>query len=1003
MESIEMGGQRSLAWLRPGRFALCLMLAGALASAQQPGPDLVAFKAGAAARARLADATGVYNDLVAAQVASNGRFNFGAFPAGGSNRSGSQSFNLSFAWPSGPGTSYTTVRVDGQDLVFGQSELPLSGAPVNNQDTSTAIAANSQIRVTQTLSLVLGPNSGRADTVRIAYQLTNLTAAAQQAGLRIMVDTMLAGNDAAPFRIPGLGAITTERLFEGPQVPTFWQAFQSLEKPGIASQGTLIGSGAVTPTRFALANWGHLQGSLYDFVPNTTQSNGDSGIGIWWDNLVLGPSQSVEVVTFYGLGDQSVAQGSVRLGVAAPAEVSPAQPRFQVAATVENPSSELRADVIVELVLPPGLVETAARGRSVASLGDLGPGQSGAAVFEVDASGVAPGTYAFTVKAGPRADPNPVQVTRQVRVLGDGTGPEPPGPVAPASSFLILAPNSPVDPATGQAPLGASLDLRAQLNDANGQPVPGIAPSRVTYTVTPAAGATVTPGTAASDAGGVLTAVLVGLERGEVTVTAAFDGTPFGAPVVLRFDDVLAAQAVYELAAGLHLLAQPVIVRGEAVTGRGRGLLTSVFYDALERRYFAGDGLPSGAVGRGFFIRNTASLNLAADGFLPFTMAPGAVVGELLHLHTYGADEPAGAGSARQVLVGELGLTAFPLQGEWNLLGNPYGFPLTWHLERLEVWVNAARLGTLADPVTWAYVDPYAFVYERGGYRLIFDPALAGFEQVANQIGMLRGFWVRRTPSADNVELRYRPTAASTAVPARAATGQGWTLGLTASSGSGQAHVTIGADASLSRSLAIGLPPAAGEPEVELALLSGADRLAGQVLNRAAGEYGFTAEVTGRAGREVTLTWSGLGRQLPAGYQAVLTDLQSGQRLSMRTRSLYVYQSQGETRRFSVQLSRGSAGALAVQVQAAPTRSRGASLTLVLTQPAQVHLRITSLSGRLVREVASQAAAAGAATVTWDGLDQSGRRVPAGLYQVLAVAESDTGELARAMATVRVP
>ncbi|MCZ7600855.1 MAG: hypothetical protein M5U09_28210 [Gammaproteobacteria bacterium] len=63
---------------------------------------------------------------------------------------------------------------------------------------------------------------------------------------------------------------------------------------------------------------------------------------------------------------------------------------------------------------------------------------------------------------------------------------------------------------------------------------------------------------------------------------------------------------------------------------------------------------------------------------------------------------------------------------------------------------------------------------------------------------------------------------------------------------------------------------------------------------------------------------------------------------------------------------------------------------------------VTSLSGRLVREVASGTVAAGASAVSWDGLDHAGRRVPAGLYQVVAVAESDEGEIARAMTTVSV-
>jgi len=971
------------------RWTAGLLVLGATALAQQPGTELAAFKNGAAARSRAADAAGVYNDFIAAQVGGNGRFNFGAFPDGGAALDGSQSFNLSFAWPSSPGTSYTTVRVNGADLVFGQSELPLVSGPTNAGDVSTCVAENSQVRVLQELSIVNGPNSGRADTIRIRYQVTNLTNVSQQVGLRIMIDTMLANNDAAPFRIPGVGAVTTERMFTGTAVPSFWQAFQSLENATTASQGTLITNDAVTPTRFAVANWGRLQSSPYDFTADETQSTGDSGIGIWWDNLSLAPQQTAEVATFYGLGDQSVAQGSVSLGVSGPAEVSLGQPQFQIAATVENASSEVRSDVIVDLTLPAGFSE-AVPSRIERSLGDLQPGQSAAVLFNVDASGVSPGSYTYTVKAGPRADAVLVQVSRQIEVTAAPTG-----LVSPAASFFFLAPGSPVDTTTGQSPLNTELSLIAQLNDANGQPVSGVAPERVTYTVTPANGAELTQRAQPSDADGAIIAILIGLLRGTVTITAAFDGTTFGAPIVLDFDDIRAATALFELSPGLHLLSQPVRESIPVVARRGRGLVSPVYYDADARQYRAAEGV-SGRPGLGFFLRNSATLELQIDGFLPWSLSP-QTPGDLL-LQTFGADEspatPSRAPRQNAAGVGSLSLT-----GSWNLLGNPFGFPIEWHLAQWQVVVNGAVLGTLADPATWSYVDPYAFVYGRQGYELIFDQAVNGFEQVSNQIGVLRGFWMRRAVSPDTIELRYLPEPAGVA---RSSSGAGWAVTLTASSDGAQASVTCGAQAALGRQLSISRPPAIDEPGVDIAVVDGTTRLAGQVLGRA-GTYQYTVEVKGRAGRDVALTWSGLGRDLPAGYDAVLTDLQSGRRLSMRARSLYVYASQGETRRFVVEITHQSGAPLAVQIQAAPTRARGAGVTLILNRPAEVHLVVQSLSGRLVREVTTQAAGAGATTLSWDGLDQTGRRVPAGLYQVLAVAESDAGEVARAVTTVNVP
>ena len=999
--NIHRGMRNGPMWLHGAAWAL-VWLAGSVAYGQQPGDELAAYKASGQGRSRASDASGIYNEFIAAQVSSGGRYNFGGFPGGASNVASSQSFNLSYSWPGSPSTSYTTVRVDGTDLVFGDSLLPVDGI-ANEGDVSTATATNVdlQLEVTQRLQVVNGLNSGRPDTIEISYQLHNFGSNPLNVGLRIMIDTMLNGNDAAPFRVPGIGAITTERMFDGAEVPTFWQAFQDLADPTIAAQGTLIGGDAVTPTRFALANWGRIQGSVYDFTADPERQTGDSGIGIWWDDMIVAPGSATTVVTYYGLGDQSIAQGNVLLGVSAPAEIDLSSPTFEVVANVQNTSDTTQADVQVELTVPAGFTEAPANARSIQSVGDLAPGQGASVIFHASAAGVQPGTYNLGVTAGASGDPNPTSLTRPITVTGDRPQA---GPVDPAASHFLISPDSPVDPATGLAPLGVPLNLVAELLDAEGRPVPDVAPSHVTYTVTPTDAAQITPSVDASDATGSIIAVLIGLLRGTATITAQFDGTTFGSPVELKFDTVINAVATFDLAAGMHLLTQPIITTTAGVVGgsAGRGLLSPVYYDAVERRYVVGDGLPNGGFGRGFFIRTSAPLTLEAAGLLPAFLAPDVPVGQTVELRTAGADEPLNPPlDMRQAEPSADLLSNLVLKGEWNLLGNPFGRPMTWNLADFEVWVNGQRAGTLADPQTWVFVDPYAFVYFRDGYHLVFDRAIAGFEDVAHRIPLLAGFWVRRVASNNEVALRYAPLT-TTPTPTRTDNGGGWTVGLTATAGDSSSSVTMGTAPGLGRSLSIQGPPAAGEPEVDLALLDGATRLAGQVLNRAVGELSYTAEVTGRAGREVTLTWQGLGRDLPAGYQATLIDLQSGRRVSMRTHAVYSYLSQGETRRLAIAIGRRSNAPLAVQVQAAPTRSRGASVALVLNQPATVHLRVTSLSGRLVREISRQSAGAGTTTLTWDGLDQSGRRVPAGLYQIVAIAESDEGELARATTTVNV-
>jgi hypothetical protein len=51
-----------------------------------------------------------------------------------------------------------------------------------------------------------------------------------------------------------------------------------------------------------------------------------------------------------------------------------------------------------------------------------------------------------------------------------------------------------------------------------------------------------------------------------------------------------------------------------------------------------------------------------------------------------------------------------------------------------------------------------------------------------------------------------------------------------------------------------------------------------------------------------------------------------------------------------------------------------------LPSPGWVDLRVYDLQGRQVRVLASQSFAAGRSSVTWDGTDAAGRRVPSGVY-----------------------
>ena len=116
-------------------------------------------------------------------------------------------------------TSYTTLAINNNQFAFGGPTLKRAGKqlPVGlvtqSQVLDNEIVVNGRIDgvdITQRLALYRSPFSNVKDAVLIEYTLHNQHAITKNVGLRIMMDTMLGKNDAAPFRI-GSDAIESER------------------------------------------------------------------------------------------------------------------------------------------------------------------------------------------------------------------------------------------------------------------------------------------------------------------------------------------------------------------------------------------------------------------------------------------------------------------------------------------------------------------------------------------------------------------------------------------------------------------------------------------------------------------------------------------------------------------------------------------------------------------------------------------------------------------------
>ena len=251
------------------------------------------------------------NDFVQAKVGADGRFNAGLKELGSDNW-----YNTIYSWPSDPWSSFTTLKVDGVDLIYGNTpDGQFIQSPANSEDNSKneSVWKTGDISVKQVLQAGLNPATGQPDAMEIRYIITNTGTSPHDVGMRIMLDTMVDGNDSAPFKVPsdnGVESINYEKDYVGNEVPAFWQVFNDFDNPDISAQYTMSGRNVSKPDRFTIASWGGINNTKWDYQINPGSRTGDSAVGMWWNPQTLAPGEQKVITTYYGRpgvgGDQAL-------------------------------------------------------------------------------------------------------------------------------------------------------------------------------------------------------------------------------------------------------------------------------------------------------------------------------------------------------------------------------------------------------------------------------------------------------------------------------------------------------------------------------------------------------------------------------------------------------------------------------------------------------------------------------------------------------------------------
>jgi hypothetical protein len=180
----------------------------------------------------------------------------------------------------------------------------------------------------------------------VRYQISNRGTSNQSVGLRVLLDTMIGGNDGVPFVIPGDPVLCdTFKAFNDPAaVPDFLLALEhpSLQNPGTVAQlGLKLGPPVEPPGRVLLTHWpdqrfgGGERMQSWEVPLVSMRQFHDSAVVLYWNEMPLPPGASREVGFTYGLGSVSAARSGA-MGLTVHGDMRP-DGQFSVVALVNNP------------------------------------------------------------------------------------------------------------------------------------------------------------------------------------------------------------------------------------------------------------------------------------------------------------------------------------------------------------------------------------------------------------------------------------------------------------------------------------------------------------------------------------------------------------------------------------------------------------------------------------------------------------------------------------------
>lgn len=260
----------------------------------------VGFTASAAGNDVTVDGNSMYNDYIKILCDSDGSLRMRTTNGDPDNPNDNDK-KLMFGTSSG--TSHTLINVDGESNQFdyiSDSNMVFEFDSANK--THLTSKKYNGIDIRQNYTFVKSNATDRYDMLEIKYTLTNSDTVAHEAGVRIMIDTMLGDNDEAPFRVPNVGAVVTEKTFTGAEIPEYYQAFDNFDNSSVVSFGTFDKTSSNKADYVQFISWVRSNTSSWELGTIDGASIGDSSVTSLWNLKTLNLEETRTYKMYYGLG-----------------------------------------------------------------------------------------------------------------------------------------------------------------------------------------------------------------------------------------------------------------------------------------------------------------------------------------------------------------------------------------------------------------------------------------------------------------------------------------------------------------------------------------------------------------------------------------------------------------------------------------------------------------------------------------------------------------------------